>query len=132
YLLGISEDITDRKNAEEQRRAVQRELERNVDRRTPQLTRLADALRQQIAERERAEEALVRSEEELRQAQKMEAIGRLAGGIAPDFTNLLSIILWYSAMLMDALAPDDALRADAEQIAIAGQRARDLTRQLLA
>jgi PAS domain S-box-containing protein len=132
YLLGIAQDITDRKTAEDRRDEATRKLERNVNERTTELTRLNDDLRKQIAERERAEQALRRSEEELRQSQKMEAIGRLAGGIAHDFNNLLSIILSYSAMMMEALSLDDPLRADAEQIAIAGQRARDLTRQLLA
>jgi PAS domain S-box-containing protein len=132
YLLGISEDITDRKTADDRREEAHRQLERSVNERTTELTRLNDDLRKQISERERAEEALRRSEEELRQSQKMEAIGRLAGGIAHDFNNLLSIILSYSVMMMEALSPDDPLRADAEQIAIAGQRARDLTRQLLA
>jgi PAS domain S-box-containing protein len=132
YLLGISEDITDRKRAEEALREAHRQLERRVEERTAELTKVNADLRQEIAERRRAEEALRRSEEELRQAQKMEAIGRLAGGIAHDFNNLLSIILSYSSMMMESLSPSDPLRADAEQIGIAGQRARDLTRQLLA
>ena len=96
---------------------------------------LEAASREQLAveqqSRQSTEATLSRTVELLLQAQKMEAIGRLAGGVAHDFNNLLSVILSYCDVLLDDV-PTDALRADVGEIKAAGQRACDLTRQLLA
>jgi PAS domain S-box-containing protein len=84
-----------------------------------------------ITARAQAEQALRRTEEQLRQAQKMDAVGRLAGGIAHDFNNMLSVILSYADLIASDLSPNDPAKADVAQIRKAAMSAADLTRQLL-
>jgi PAS domain S-box-containing protein len=90
------------------------------------------AVTRDITERKQAEAERARLEAQLFQAQKMESIGRLAGGVAHDFNNLLTVINGYSALALSELAPSDALGASIEEIRKAGERAAELTRQLLA
>ncbi len=85
-----------------------------------------------ITSRKQAEEEKKRLEEQFHQAQKLESVGRLAGGVAHDLNNLLAPILGYSELLLDEMSTRDANRRPLEEIANAGTRARSLVGQLLA
>jgi len=101
------------------------------------LTRLAPAVERELreaalrAERRKMEERLALSDRMLQQSQKMEAVGRLAAGVAHDFNNILSVILSYSDMLLADQVPAERVKEDIQEIHQAALRATDLTRQLL-
>ncbi|MCG6534930.1 MAG: GAF domain-containing protein, partial [Syntrophales bacterium LBB04] len=85
-----------------------------------------------ITERKRTEEEKIKMEAQLRQALKMESVGRLAGGVAHDFNNMLGVILGHVEIALDQVQPAQPLYADLTEIRLATERSADLTRQLLA
>ncbi|MGA2480570.1 MAG: PAS domain S-box protein [Spirochaetia bacterium] len=109
-LIIVVRDITERKLFEAERSSLQEDLERRIEERTA---------------------ALKESQERLRQAEKMEAVGRLAGGIAHDFNNLLTVIMGHSQMLLEEPDLPPARRADMREIFASAQRGASLTHQLL-
>jgi signal transduction histidine kinase/FixJ family two-component response regulator len=104
------------------------ELARTVDQFFQQRANLV----REMEERRATEEALRKSEDELRHSQKMEAVGRLAGGVAHDFNNLLTAIIGYAELLIGRSGTDPVVAQNADLIRKAGQQAAALTRQLLA
>jgi PAS domain S-box-containing protein len=101
------------------------------DQRRTDGTVLSDGLIVDITERRIAEQRLRESEEQLRHTQKMEAVGRLAGGVAHDFNNLITIIRASAGFLLEDTGEADPRRDDVREIAAAADRAAALTRQLL-
>jgi signal transduction histidine kinase/CheY-like chemotaxis protein len=97
-----------------------------------QKARLYEAVQQELNERKRAEEEKKRLEMQLRQAQKMEAIGTLAGGIAHDFNNILYPIIGYAEMTMDLVPEQSTARNNLNEILVASDRAKELIQQILA
>lgn len=105
-------------------------LKQRLGRLVPSVQRALREL-QDRTERKRAEEALRQSEKQFRQAQKMEAVGRLAGGLAHDFNNLLTVIMGHSQVLLGELPLGHPSRAKVEEMQKAGDRAATLIKQLL-
>ncbi len=123
--IGTSFDIHDSKRVQDRLETVARALTASEER----LAQLNRSLERQVAERT---EELRRKEEELQQTRKLEALGQLAGGVAHDFNNLLTGILGIAEQLNQEMSPDNPHRSDLSEVLKAGQRAFDLTRQLLA
>jgi PAS domain S-box-containing protein len=123
-FIGVAFDITASKQAEAALREVNETLEGRVAARTADLSAALERLRAEVAERERAEEAL-------RQAQKMEAVGQLTGGIAHDFNNLLTPILGGLEMISTRI-DDVRLKRVSETALESARRGAKLTSQLLA
>jgi len=128
---GIVSANAQKKAAEKALRHSHQKLEQTVELRTKELSETNLALENKIQENEKIEAQRKKLEGQLRQSQKMEAIGTLASGIAHDFNNILTPIIGYSEIIHEKLDPKDPIQADVNQIFIAGTRAKDLVQQIL-
>ena len=123
-MVGVGSDVTERKRMEAALRAAHDELELRVQERTAQLSTAYEVLRAEMQERQRIEQ-------QLRESQKMEAIGTLAGGIAHDFNNILAAIIGFTEMVIDDVSDRTDVQRKMEQVLKAGLRGRELVRQIL-
>ncbi len=128
----LEQEILRRRELETALQQANAGLEEKVADRTRQLQQALENLKTEMAEHQRAEEDRRRLQADLAQSQKMESIGRLAGGVAHDFNNMLGVILGYAEIALDraGVAPD--IHGDLQEIRSAAQRSAALTRQLLA
>ena len=125
FIVGCIRDLTDLSLAQRELQRARHELEEKVLERTLELAAMNQALSRQIADHDR-------TSEQLRQSQKMEAIGQLAGGVAHDFNNLLNVIIGYGSFVEHWPGADAKLNDVARHIIDAAETAASLTRQLLA
>jgi len=130
-MTGTHRDVTVRRQTEDELRQARETLEVRVAERTAELNRVVKLLTEQIGERQRAEQERDRAEGHLRNVQKLEALGILAGGVAHDFNNILTSIIGYSQLAQDAVSPGSPAHGSLMQVMAAGNRAADLVRRLL-
>lgn len=107
-------------------------LEDIVSERTAELSAANSQLNIELAENKRSGEERARLQAQLYQAQKMESVGQLAGGVAHDFNNMLSVILGYAQLALEKTEPSSSLHGNLQEILDAAQRSVNITRQLLA
>ncbi len=113
-------------------RELNEHLEDIVAERTAELSAANHRLNIELAENKRTGEEKAKLQAQLYQAQKMESVGQLAGGVAHDFNNMLSVILGYSQLALEKTEPSSTLRGDLQEILDAALRSVNITRQLLA
>jgi len=122
----------ERNRAEVALRRYRDHLAAIVEKRTAELSKANEQLAREVEERKAAEAEKEKLQGQLLRAQKLEAVGRLAGGVAHEFNNALTIVTGYADLLLNGMSEGDPMRADVREIAGAGQRAAALIRKLLA
>jgi signal transduction histidine kinase/BarA-like signal transduction histidine kinase len=128
----LRDEVATRREAEAALQKARDELEHRVAERTSELVQANVSLSREIAERQQAQQNQQRLEEQLRQSQKMEAVGTLAGGIAHDFNNILAVIIPYSHFALEESADRPQMQEYLRQILAASDRAKNLVQQVLA
>ena len=127
----LQDEIKKHKQIELELHQYKETLEKHIKERTEDLTKSNKQLKQEMLQNEKTNKENLNLQTSLKQAEKMETVGQLAGGVAHDFNNMLGVILGHTEMAMDQIDMAQPLFADLEEIRKAANRSTDITRQLL-